>query len=449
MSGNTATEDEFEPGSGGGGGFAKPATEDEFEPGSGGGGGFAKPNAEKTKLELEEERLKELLAEKDRFAGCHPNNVEYLYVLSQIERCKAKISILSRVTPSKPVDTSAEVGMCMLCYEEKSDPDKLEGCHTEFCLLCFDEMMKAKPINVRPRGYDSGPIRLNAIQCPLCRDVIANNSDILNLKLARIYIKFKKLRTEIDCLIRQASLIDDIPLMSDLQDQLAQLILEEQRETSIVIHEINEEKRVREAEERRRREEAARIEHERNSRLNLEKRQEIIKRAQDRENLRCMISRGEALPPGTILTPIPQRLNCCTTCRVPRMIVSDQATYAEFRADVIVNESTSCTICHNFLFNTWEQQAIDAFRAEEERRVDDLYQAALVDQERHEQVTAALNRRAFLFAEVSELERPLREQLRIDLLAAGENERAREKAQAKFDRNLEEAQRKWNRKHRS
>ena len=425
------------------------ATESEFEPGSGGGGGFAKHVPEKTKLELEEEKLKELLAEKDRFAGCPSNNVEYLYVLSQIERCKAKISILSRVTPTKPVDTSAEEGMCMLCYENRSaGPDVLEGCHIGFCLECFTRLKNDSRMKVRPIGYYGEEVFLNAAKCPFCRDVIADKRDTSNLRLAKIFMRFKKLLDANDTMNHKASLNNDFPLMSDLRKQKRQLLYEESHELIMVLREIEAEEKRRVVEETQRREEASRIEHERNSRLNMEIRDGIIARVWNQENLRCMISRGEALPPGTVLTPMPLRLNCCTVCQIPQVINPNQKSYAEFRADVLVNEHTQCTVCHNYLFKTLEQQAIDAFRAEEERRVNDIYQAALADQELHQLTTTAFNRRAFLFAEMEELEKPLRERLEQELLAAGGNEKACEMTMARFERELEEAQRKQNRRNR-
>lgn len=417
-----------------------------LEYGSGGGGGFAKPAPEPTKLELERERLEKLYAERDTFTS---GSAEYYNAGQRIERCQAKINILARgVTSAKSPDTSAGKGICEICHDSKSaDPDVLVGCShaDQICVGCYGGIKGANPI--RFRGQYGASITFDAISCPLCRSILAAKKGN-GFRLAEVHMRYEKLQREIVMLIRNASSDDNIPLMRDLQAEETRLHHEEAHELNKIQREILEERRQLEEEERRRREEEARIVHDQNSRRNLETREGIIRRVRIREGLRCMISRGEPLPPGTVLTPFPPFVSCCTSCRISRMTILPNQPYGEFRPDEVVDELSTCTVCHNLLFRTWEQQAINAFRGEEERRVNELYQAMIVDQERHEEVTVALRRRAFLFVEVSELERPLRERLEQELLAADGNQRACERAQAKFERDLEEAQRKWNRKQR-
>jgi hypothetical protein len=90
----------------------------------------------------------------------------------------------------------------------------------------------------------------------------------------------------------------------------------------------------------------------------------------------------------------------------------------------------------------WDEQEVDRLR------IDELHSLAASDQKRHREVSAQLNERDRLLSEVSEIERLFRERLEQELVSAGENQRAREKAQAKYDRELDEAKRKWSRKHR-
>jgi hypothetical protein len=247
--------------------------------------------------------------------------------------------------------------------------------------------------------------------------------------------------------MRNAVTNQNYPEVDRLTYEEQRLHDEESRELRILEREIENERRIREEEERRRREEVMRIEHARILELNRITREAIIVKVQARERLRCMIARGESLPPGTVFPHIPERLGnrCCVSCRVP---LQPGQLGNRYTPEVIVDENTRCGVCHLTLFSTWDEQAVVVCRIEEERRVNDLYQAAVIDQERHELVTITLARRDYLLAEVSELERPLRERLEQELLAAGNNQRACERARAKFERELEEAQRRLNRRNR-
>jgi len=407
-------------------------------------------NAECSKLEQEEKRYKDLLAERESWEhrADVQTDADRIRLARQIENCEAKIKIYSQKVLTKPLDTSAEEGMCMACYDEKAI--ELIGCEhpRSVCESCYTQTKNASPIEyfnrVHYRRY-----RFDAAKCMLCRRIVVMAGSTIEYRLTIIHISFENKRRKIFVEIMEATKTNDLGLIQQLQNVEEQLHIEECYELEKIHQELEKERRLKLIEERRIREEAWVIECNRISRINLETRERIDNRVRFREGLRCMIARGEPLPHGTILPQFPERLrNCCVTCRIPTQGPTRHDHTPMFIPDVIVVDNTRCTVCHQFLFSTWEEQSIVVCRAEEERRVNDQYQAMLVDQERHALVTLLLNEKDRLFAEVNELERPLRERLEQELLAAGGNLRACERARAKFERELEEAQRKWNRKNR-
>jgi hypothetical protein len=119
-----------------------------------------------------------------------------------------------------------------------------------------------------------------------------------------------------------------------------------------------------------------------------------------------------------------------------------------FQPEVIVTLDTTCYVCRQSIFSAWDQQAVVLVRAEEDDRIDEMYRAAQVDRDRRRLFVPQLEARSRLVDDAAQLEVPFRERLERELAAAGDNVAARERAQLKFERDLEEAQRKWARKNR-
>ena len=433
-------------------------TTTENEPGS--GGGFQTP--EPSKLERELGILGELERELDREPDIvkewvrdefrvgdeltprgNPRYIQrnifpehVIQLALKIKRTEMKIKLYSRQAKTgPPPDTSAKTGQCDLCHDGDIVP--LVGCHpSSLCRECFNNTKQAKPIRCEFHGRPN--ITFDVIRCPLCRDFLAVDQG--NLRLGRVCTEFHERIDQNFRLISLARMNDDRFLEHHLLQVDQQLYFDMRLEIQKIQREI-------EMEARRRYEAELRIEQERIAILNLERKRAILERVRVREGYRRMLARGEALPLGTVLPPLPAPIVCCAACHIPKQMIAGHP-HGMFTPDVVVDENTRCQMCTTLLFDAWDRDAVREIRAEEERRVNDLYQAALVDQELHQQATAAFNRRAFLFAEMDELERPLRERLEQELLAAGGNERACERAMARFERELEEAQRKQDRRNR-
>lgn len=397
--------------------------------GGGGGGGnvtTTKPH-KPSPLELATEKLQALIAEQDTWKSRAEKQSpeDETNLKERIKRTQALINILGR-KPSGPTDTCVPDGKCELCAENDTFP--LFGCsHSgSFCGPCFIRMKETNPIRKRMliTHFDSMSrevVTLDAITCPNCRGEIATSEE---------------------------TLVEAIHIMDQVRARTALLERErlEDQARAVIFQREEDARRVREEEIRR--EQAA--EFARIAELNRREREKIIAIAHEREQLRNMAMKGETIPFGTVFHPLPPRsgTRCCSIeCQIPRQV--SYSFHIGRQPEVLVTSQTACTVCRRSLFSVWDEQAVASIRAEEQRRIDELYLAVEAEQERHRNISAQLEVKSRLITEASELERPFRECLEQELAAAGENHRAREKAQAKFERNVEEAQRKWSRKHRS
>ncbi len=385
-------------------------------------------------LELARARLQALITEQDSWKSrADTQSREDAKDLGEkIERARARVGFLVRKPPSTPVDTSVPDGMCQLCADNETFP--LVGCShaSMFCGLCFLRIKETNPIRNMTGNvvFDDYGMRrrevviLDGISCPYCRGVIASSEE---------------------------TLAEAKQLMNERRDSDAFLErdrLEDQRR-AVAFQRLEEERRAREDQIRR----AQIAEFARIAELNRQERDRICIIAREREQQRRRIAMGEVFPLGTVLHPLPPRYagrRCSGDCQIPEMETLHEwhGGLARTYSEVLVIQSSRCPNCMCPIRVAWDEQEVDRLRAEDQLRIDELHSLAASDQKRHREVSAQLNERDRLLSEVSEIERLFRERLEQELVSAGENQRAREKAQAKYDRELDEAKRKWSRKHR-
>jgi hypothetical protein len=180
-----------------------------------------------------------------------------------------------------------------------------------------------------------------------------------------------------------------------------------------------EEERLR-LEEIRRRQQAEKDEIDR---LNNIERERIRAIVYERERIRGMIARREKLPPGTVLRSLPARIECCYgECDIPKQGLFRQY-FPGLEPDVIVDPNTRCVQCAERIFASWDAKAVISYRAEEQQRMDEMFEASVIVQERNRVNIQDSDKIDCLVAEASDIERHFR--------------------RAKFDRELDEARRKW------
>jgi hypothetical protein len=360
-----------------------------------------------TPLQVAEKELEALKKELELSGSCDPA------LLVRIKRAECRVTFRKREeSKAPPVDTSLPDGTCKVCTGSECFPCFGDCKHaTDFCGACIVKMARDARFVYNPYGWERTSI--DAFNCPFCRAVIATTPEHL--------VVAKALESE-----RIAH-----------RERIERERLEDQRRAI-------EFERRQELERQEQRAEQLRV-----SEINRLARERIIARVREREAQRRMVMRGELVPVEVALISLPTPVRCCHgNCSIPMQGRVRDFHHPGFQPQVVVTPDTTCNVCRQSILSAWDQQAVVRIRAEEDDRLDEMYRAAQVDQERRRLFVPQLEARSRLVDEVIQLERPFRERLERELAAAGDNVAARERAQQKFDRDLEEAQRKWSRKNR-
>ena len=409
-------------------------------PGACSGGGADIP---KSPLETARETLMALMKERDT------NPSEELD--RRIKQAEARVQFRERQEkpPTRPVaDTLGD--MCVVC-QDKQRVNGFGTCthNNDFCGGCVSRMVETRPASYETYvdGYFGIFINVttmaNASFCPLCCDGIVVTSPNYLGEAEQFVMENRRNEAVKE---ERRRIVSERIAREDRRDAERNARLEAERIARVARLEAE-----RIAREERRASELA--EKMRIAELNRARRQEVIRLVRLREELRQrflrMMARDEPIPDDfEIPSPSPTLPGfCCeVNCRIP-MRGGNYLDYST-QPEETVTPLTTCTHCRQSILGAWDFQEMEVIRGEERRRVDEMLIAAQLDRERRRETLLRLEERDRQFAQASDIERPFRECLERELAAAGDNVKAREKAQSKFERNLEEAQRKASRKDR-
>jgi len=254
-----------------------------------------------------------------------------------------------------------------VCHDEAS---RLYGCIHELCRECYDHIVMTFPI----RGRDDLEVwrSFDAIYCPECRDPKSSSSDVLEMvKEFLVGYKVRLAISEQERIVNQARAVAFVQRRSRRRETVVEVLqpeeIEQRRQSDIdAIVQVNEQSR-----------------------------QNIRNGVFERERIRSMLGRGEALPPNTDLGFRPEDVDmihfCSNGCRIPRERIVRRYDITGFEADVVVSGSTRCVDCGNHIVSSWDNEArisyraVETLSAEEHQRIDELYDTLFYNQVEAEQ----------------------------------------------------------------